>query len=70
MATPTFISVQHILTHAWPYQPPHPLVNLHAKAVCSGGGKEYIKWVYGHYTGDVHVKITIIHISFYYFFTF
>ena len=35
-----------------------------------GGGKEYIKWVCGHYTGDVHMMITTIHISFIYFFTF
>ena len=25
---------------------------------------KYVKWVYGHYTGDVHLKMTTIHISF------
>ena len=34
-----------------------------------GGGKEYIKWVCGHYTGNVYMIITI-HIYFHYFFTF
>ena len=26
--------------------------------------KNNVKWVYGHYTGDVHLKITTFHISF------
>ena len=57
----------HYLVHVIIFQ--YPLINVHAK-VCSGGGKEYIKWAYGHYTGDVHLSIITIHISFYYFFTF